>query len=455
MWRNLSLQHRLNLLFGASLLLWLVFDVSRMLMDAGPRARAESESATRLTSEFVITALAHLQDAPEPERTLNALIANLQNLRHVRVALVVDDDDEVVSAFISATDARAPAWFRAIVHAPVGVSTISVVVRERSLGSILIVADPSNEIDEVWSAVQAQTLASAALGLAVLLASSLFIRRALKPLGLAGTALARLESGDYAARVEPAGSPELVDICRKINSLAEALSGLSATNGRLIERLLDVQDEERKAIARELHDEIGPHLFALRAKAAVLAARMQAGGDEDATAAAISIGDQVEALQGLNRRILARLRPAALEELGLLDALRSLVEQWRKAEPAVTLALSAPERVAELGERASLMAYRFVQEALTNAFRHSGARRIDVTLAYEPAGQVAGGARDPALAGLRIRIRDDGRGVADDASAGMGFLGMRERVRALGGVVAIGNAPDGGAIVEATFGSGA
>ena len=453
MWRNISLQHRLNLVFAACLVLWLAVDIGRMLMDAGPRARAESGSATRLASEFVVTALANLQDAPDPQRALAGLVANLQNLRHVRVALIGDGDPAVASAFIAAADAQAPAWFRRIVHAPVGVSTIAASVRERRLGSIVIVADPSDEIDEVWSAVQTQAAASGGLALVVLVASSLFIRRALKPLGAATATLARLESGDYAARVAPAGSPELVETCRRINSLAEALTTLSATNGRLVERLLDVQDEERKAIAGELHDEIGPHLFALRAQAAVLAARLGAGGEHDAASAVIAIRDQVEALQAHNRRILARLRPAALEEFGLLDALRSLVEQWRKAEPAIALALSAPEKVAELGERASLMAYRFVQEALTNAFRHSGARRIEITLAYGPPVGVAG-VRDPALAGLRIRIRDDGRGMADAASPGMGLLGMRERVRALGGVFALGDGPEGGAVVEAAFGFG-
>jgi two-component system sensor histidine kinase UhpB len=451
MWRNMSLRHRLNLLFGALLLLWLIVDVCRILMDAGPRARAETESVTRLTSEFVATALAEVQDSPEPERALAALVANLQNLRHVRVGLVAEGDPAVATAFVAAAASDTPEWFRTLVNAPASVLAIPVVLKARALGNILIVADPADEIDEVWSSAQAQAIAGGALGLAVLFASSLFVRRALRPLDLAGKALTQLESGDYTARVEPQGSPEFVGVCRKINNLAEALSGLSAANGRLIERLLDVQDEERKTIAHELHDEIGPHLFGLRASAAILTARLHASGDENAAAAA-SIRDQVEALQGHNRRILARLKPAALEELGLLEALRSLVEDWRKAEPAVALALSAPEQVADLGERASLMAYRFVQEALTNAFRHSGARRIDVTLAYGPAGAVAG-ARDPALAGLRIHVRDNGHGVADAVSPGMGLLGMRERVRALGGVFAIGNAPGGGAIVEAVFGA--
>jgi two-component system sensor histidine kinase UhpB len=186
---------------------------------------------------------------------------------------------------------------------------------------VLIVADPSDEIGEVWSTAKTQAVAGGGLALVVLFTSSLFIRWALRPLTLAGDALARLQTGDYSARIEPKGSPEFVDTCLKINSLAGSLSALRATNEELIQRLLDVQDAERKAVAHELHDEIGPHLFALRAKAAVLASRLEKDGlGLGDAAAAISIRDQIEALQGHNRRILARLRPVALEELGLIEA---------------------------------------------------------------------------------------------------------------------------------------
>jgi two-component system sensor histidine kinase UhpB len=450
MWRKVSLRHRLNLLFAALLLAWLVVDVARMLADAGPRVREDSESLTRLMSKFVQTALANVQDSPEPTRDLAALVANLTNVRRIRVALVSDGDPAIASTFVAATAAVAPAWFRAIANAPISVVAIPIVLRQHRFGSVLIVADPSNEIDEVWSGAEKQAAAGGALALAVLFASSLFVRRALRPLALAETALARLQSGDYSARVEPTGSPEFVETCLKINSLAGSLSDLRATNEELIERLLDVQDAERKAIAHELHDEIGPHLFALRAKAAVLASGLEKEGLGDAATAAISIRDQIEALQGQNRRILAHLRPVALEELGLSEALRALVEQWRKDEPNVALTFSADARVAELGERANLMTYRFVQEALTNAFRHSHAHRIEVTLAYDETGST-GSVRDPALAGLCIRISDDGRGIAPDTLPGMGLLGMRERVRALGGAVAIGAGPNGGAVLEARF----
>ena len=244
------------------------------------------------------------------------------------------------------------------------------------------------------------------------------------------------------------GPPEIRNLNAKVNSLGEALDGLNRANAELMERVFDAHDQERRVIAHELHDEFGPHLFGLRASAAVLAKKL--GGDPAATAAASAIAAQVEALQVQNRRILADLRPAALEELGLSEALDALVAHWRRAEPAIALTLRVDPRAAALSERSSQMAYRFVQEAMTNAFRHSGATRIDVSLGFEAP---AGGAslRDPALAGLVIRVADDGRGLQGERAAGMGLAGMRDRVRMLGGHVRVVSPAEGGVAVEARF----
>jgi two-component system sensor histidine kinase UhpB len=190
MWRSVPLQYRLNLLFAALLLAWLVIDVGRMLAEAGPRARADSENVTGLTRQFVVAALANVQASPEPGRDLVSLLANLQNIRHIRIGLITEGDPAVASAFVATTDAKAPAWFRAIEDAPISVVAIPVVLQQHRLGSVLIVADSSDEIDQVWSASLKQAAAGGALALAVLFGSSFFIRWALRPLGLAGTVLA-------------------------------------------------------------------------------------------------------------------------------------------------------------------------------------------------------------------------------------------------------------------------
>jgi two-component system sensor histidine kinase UhpB len=223
---------------------------------------------------------------------------------------------------------------------------------------------------------------------------------------------------------------------------------LNRANDELMERVFDAHDEERQLIAHELHDEFGPHLFALRASAAVLAKTIS--DQPAARAAASAIEAQVGELQGQNRRILADLRPAALEELGLIEALEALVAHWRRADPKMAVTLAVDPRVEALSERASLMAYRFVQEAMTNAFRHAGAPRIQMSLKYETRIE-ASNLRDPALAGLVMRVADDGRGLNGEAEAGMGLAGMRDRVRLMGGSVSIESPQGGGVAVEACF----
>src|SRR5262249_51160125 len=148
------------------------------------------------------------------------------------------------------------------------------------------------------------------------------------------------------------------------------------------------------------------------------------------------------------------LRPAALEELGLAAALEALVAHWRRAEPRMAVTLDADPRIEALGDRASLMAYRFVQEAMTNAFRHAGATRIEASLRFEARVEAPGvGARG--RAGLVVGGADDGGGLDGGAEPGRGLLGMRDRVRLRGGGVSIESPPAGGVVVEARFATAA
>jgi two-component system sensor histidine kinase UhpB len=448
MWRSIPLSARLNLIFASLFALWLIVDAAHVVLQAGARTRAETQSAMRLTRDFVSSALARLPAPPEPE-AVEALVASLQNLRHVRAGL---GEPSLASSIMreANNESDAPRWFRALVNAPGEFAAVPVRLSDGRTASIVIVADPADEIDEVWAGARDHALVGAIMAVAALGVTSLLIGRAVRPLRVASATLARLEAGDYAARAESVGPPEIRNLNAKIDSLAEALGGLKRANNELAGRVFDAQDEERQAIAHELHDEFGPHLFALRANAALLAKQLR--DNPAAGAAANAIEAEVEALQSQNRRILADLRPAALEELGLAEALEALVAHWRRAEPGVAVALHADPRVEAMSERASLMAYRFVQEAMTNAFRHAGATRIEVSLQFEtPPPEPSLG--DAGLGGLVIRVADDGRGLQGETEAGMGLAGMRDRVRLLGGEVTIGSPPGGGVAVEARFGA--
>jgi two-component system sensor histidine kinase UhpB len=253
-------------------------------------------------------------------------------------------------------------------------------------------------------------------------------------------------------RVVPGGAPELAAICTRLNHLAATLGEAVEDKRQLAERAVSLQDLERKEIARELHDEFGPYLFALRAHASALV-RLSEAASPDAAALRKHGGailEQINALQQFNRRVLERLRPVGLAELGLREALEALRRHWEETHPEVAIETTISRSLGETGETADLTIYRVVQEALTNVFRHASATAIDVTI--EPAGQPKGtqGGRDCAL----VRVRDNGRGLKPGHRLGLGLIGMRERILALGGSLTVASSGEGGVTVEALIPKG-
>lgn len=435
--RGLSLKIRIDLLFGLLLILGLAADLGRLIADARPRVQAEDDAMTRISRDFANAALASLKDAPDPERRLRQTLASLGQLRHVRIGFVGNGED-VAAAFPTAEPRdRAPGWFAGLIGARPNVAVLPAEANGRAIGRIVIASDPADEINEIWTAAKSLALTGGAVVLAALLGASLLLGRTLRPLDDYGAALGSLSAGDFAARAKPGGSPEFVDIGEKINALARALESLSAANRDLIQKLMDVQDDERRTIAHELHDEIGPHLFALRANAAVLQANLRQQGAERQAATAGAICAQVEALQGQNRRILRRLWPAALEDLGLAEALRILVQGFEATQPKIDIRMKLPENLDACGPREKLALYRLAQEALTNVFRHAGASQVEIDMAYVGQSEI------------RAQISDDGSGFPPDAPPGLGLAGMRERMRGLGGRFACFNTRGGGALIEA------
>jgi two-component system, NarL family, sensor histidine kinase UhpB len=152
--------------------------------------------------------------------------------------------------------------------------------------------------------------------------------------------------------------------------------------------------------------------------------------------------EQINALQQFNRRVLERLRPVGLAELGLRQALESLSRLWRESHPDVTIETVISPALGVTGETADLTIYRIVQEALTNVFRHAGATSVNVLI--EPVEQAAADGRGCA----RVRVSDNGRGMEPGHKLGFGLVGMRERILALGGTLNVVSG-DGGLTVEA------
>ncbi len=219
---------------------------------------------------------------------------------------------------------------------------------------------------------------------------------------------------------------------------------LLAENRALTQRTFKLLEQERRHLARELHDELGQWLTAIQAEAESLRMGECAARDAKTLASAQAIGESAAEVSAVIRRMVGELRPALLDTLGLPDSLRELVFQWQKHHAGVVCDLMLEGRgddLETLGETLNITAYRIVQECLTNVAKHAQASRVKVLLRRTHAGE------DSAL---HLSLENDGKAFSPASRGrGMGLLGMRERVASLGGAFEVLSPPGGGVRVEA------
>ena len=252
-----------------------------------------------------------------------------------------------------------------------------------------------------------------------------------------GTRLGRMTM-EVAANRDPFGPGDrrlLVDVGEQVGALVQAVLANRALQ-RSRQHLVSAREEERRRLRRDLHDGLGPSL-------ASLAMRLEAIPDliardpSGAAALAESLSEQARGGIAEVRRLVDGLRPPALDQLGLVSALRQRAEEQRVpgATGQMTWSVQADEDVEPLPAAVEVAAYRITLEAVTNALRHSGAATCTVTLRRE----------DDTLL---LRVRDTGRGLAEDPRRGVGLTSMRERAEELGGTCTV-TQDGGGTTVEA------
>jgi len=224
-----------------------------------------------------------------------------------------------------------------------------------------------------------------------------------------------------------------------LDSMQRQLADSLGENRLLSQKYMKVQEDERRSLAREMHDELGQCLNAIKLDAVSIRSMTQDTLPE-AEARANAIIELSGHVYDVVRGIMQRLRPAALDALGLHDAVGQLVGQWQRRNGEVDVRFESSGELAGLGEAVNITVYRIVQECLTNVVKHAQASHVVV------------GLHRTGKAEVRVSVRDDGRGFDAQAKrTGLGLVGLRERVEALAGRLALTAQPGRGVEINATL----
>lgn len=403
---------RLGLLLAALLAMAMLVQMSSLRRDIA----AEVAASERL----VATLLAATEAEP---KALAQRLADAE-LRHISLR----------PAGEPALSGNGPGWRRWL-----GLQPADAAEREIRIGdhALVVAAKPDSEIEERLADSVRLLITLLLYSGATLLVVWLAADRALRPVRDLEAGLQRLARGEPDPALPAFALREFARVAGAINQLATALQAARGAQRELARQLIGVQEDERRALARELHDEMGQSLTALNVTATYLERN---AGRLDAAAVADCAGDLRRDLRTGGeqlRAMLKHLRPHGLDAASLPESLRELVDGWRGRETGIEFAMELPAEPPAADDARALALYRVAQEALTNVVRHSQARHCRIALAEDGPSVV-------------LHIEDDGLGLADDTVQRGGLLGMAERLDMVGGGLRLRRQPAGGLCITAT-----
>jgi two-component system sensor histidine kinase UhpB len=369
--------------------------------------------------------------------TLRQVVASFEGQRHVRAALINEKGKVIVHSRIGRLNDPAPAWFARLMTPPVMTTQLNINLPQYPC-VVELVSDPSSEIADVWDHARDTFAAMLLFCGAIMAAVSAAVAYALRFFRRFQTGLLAISDGGYDARLDARGPPEFAALAHGFNHMAARLEAFSDSNQRLQRQIQNVQEEERAGIARDLHDEVGPYLFAIQVDANKVAKSRQ----PETSALGAAIRDAAQHVQTHVKEILRQLRPVSSLDFGLEPAIADLIAFWTRRHPGIRFERDIAATPG-LDRRGEDTIYRVVQESISNAVRHGNPQTIRIAVASGPDN-------------VTVCVADDGGGLRQDASAELslgrhGLAGMRERLRHLGGQLSIAEEPDHGVTVRAVL----
>ncbi len=426
----MSLRFRLIAAVSALLLVTLVLGGALACWRAYASVQTEMRGAMAGAQDVAREALGRHGDDAEPAFVPD-LVLGFNGQRHVQAEAVLPSGAVWVRSRAMVPDDRAPDWFRGLIGVRPQAMRIALPAPR---GAVLVLStDPTNEIAEVWRQTRDAFAALLLFCGGACAAIHLIVGHTLRRFSAFDTALKAIADGRHDTALAERGPPEFVALARGFNRMAGRIRDFQQRNRDLREQILTLQAEERAEIARDLHDEVGPYLFAINVDAGDIPRLLREQASAEVVERAGAIRESAAHVQKHVRAILRQLRPNDALAFGLEIAIADLVAFWTRRCPDTAIAVTIDLVGVTLERRVEDVAYRLVQESISNAVRHGRPKTITVEI---------GRSVDACLS---VAVTDDGQGLsASDVRSGMGLAGMAERVRALHGDFQVGAADQGG-----------
>ncbi len=432
----MSLKLRLILIINTLLLLILALGCILAIDTAKKNVRAEVASSEKLTLylfEIGVLKNPKYYSIESERKPLN--LQSLVHMRHLKIEFF-NLEGKLIESNISETRTQtidqAPSWFvnfMGLISDPWQAKRLPVDILGQAKGSIVITPDPSYEFGEIWNQLKGIFYLAGAFFILTNILVAWIVFRALSPVEFILKSLTELELGNLNVKMPNLKTSELLAISSKFNHMVKTLRLSIEQNHKLTQKLIRVQEEEKKSLARDLHDEFAQSLTAINADAAVLKALANKEYPK-IKLSAHAISDLSKHLMNLVGGMLNRLKLGVLNELGLEEGLIDLISTWKLRHSKINLNYEINLKgLPKTNEIIPVTTYRIIQECLTNISRHAKAKNIGIKIQFIK--------KNPSLKIIDIHIKDDGVGLSKLHRDGFGISGMRERIREVNGKIKI------------------
>lgn len=413
----MSLRNLINLRIIFSAVFILLMGGATAVWQARQSVQEEVKSSINLALQMIEFGFAQVPLSSRYGSAWLPQFSSLQQTRHLQISISDGGDTPVEFITERVVDEREgvpPNWFVEAVTSEYFTEKYEISMANGTIKTILITADPMDEIVEAWGESQAFFLSVVTMLWVIFLAVNLVFNSMLRAVRQILSGLHQVERGEYDSQLPHFKISEFNAIAVEVNKMSSALKIAQDNNQALARHTMQIQESERQTMSRELHDEMGQSLTAIKAMAMTVK-QPQA----DIPMVTDSIIEICTSLSKVVRSMMKTLHPLSLAELGLTATLTDLVNEWRRRVPYLELQIDCDDQIDELSEEVAIHVYRIVQECITNIVRHAEASQVSIGVFRRETY-------------IDMTIIDNGIG-GQVGQQGFGILAMRERAESLGG----------------------